>query len=133
MELEKQVTSIDLSNKLKKLGLTKPSIYFRDWTGAKEDEIEQNPEPLYNLDNVNCYTVAELGEMLPKTENIVTMYLGNGYVQTAIQGDIDLGEGLATRWGAVGKCILGDTEADARAKMLIYLLENKLMGVDYVR
>ncbi|MEO8596706.1 MAG: hypothetical protein ABI759_25530 [Candidatus Solibacter sp.] len=67
MKLEEQVTSVELSNKLHKLGVTRSSGYFREWTGAKEDEIGQWDDPggSYCLDNDNCYTVAELGEMLP--------------------------------------------------------------------
>ena len=96
MELKKQVTSIKLSNKLHKLGIIKLSIFYREWTGAKEDEIEMRKKPDYCPDNINCYTVAELGEMLPDQK----MPNKNN----------------------------NETEADTRAKYLIYLLENKLIN-----
>ena len=43
MKLEQQVTSVEVSNKLRKLfdsfNVQKPSLFYRDWTGAKEDEV----------------------------------------------------------------------------------------------
>ncbi len=67
MNLVKQVTSVALSNRLHELGVTTSSLYYREWTGAKEDEIEMWAEKDGDFceDNVNCYSVAELGEMLP--------------------------------------------------------------------
>lgn len=126
MELEKQVTSVELSNKLKKLGVTTPSLFFRDWTGAKEDEIEQNIELAYNLDNVNCYTVAELGDMLPnqiitaeKVRHLQFAKMQNGLHRVAYYSLY----AYAPKTGY----FTADTEADARAKMLVYLLENNLL------
>jgi hypothetical protein len=133
MELEKQVTSVELSNKLKDLGVQTPSLFIREWRGAKEEEIEIQSEPSYYIEGVNCYTVAELGERLPTNENIVTMHFSDGNAQIAIQGDVELEEGLATHWGAASKCIEAGIEADARAKMLIYFLENKLMELTRVQ
>jgi hypothetical protein len=65
MELQEQVTSVQVSNKLKDLDIQAPSIFFREWRGAKEDEIEKQERSEYYLDGVNCYTVAELGKLLP--------------------------------------------------------------------
>jgi hypothetical protein len=78
----------------------------------------------------SAFTAAELGTMLPERENVVTMFLGNGSCQIAFQESLQLeiGEIQSSRWGAAGQCIQADTEADARAKMLIYLLENGLMA-----
>ena len=66
--LIKRVTSAKISGQLKKLGFTEPSRYFRDWTGSKEIEIEEcgNNRKFYMIDNVNCYTANELGEVLIK-------------------------------------------------------------------
>jgi len=119
MELEEQVTSVGLSNKLRDLfdaaRVQKPSIFFRDWRGAKEDEIGiwKGFKQDWCEDNIPCYTVAELGEMLPREawgcDNIRKKYRV-WWKQAPVETD----------WVA-------DTEADARAKMLIYLLENKLI------
>ena len=66
--LKKRVTSSKISVHLKELGFTEPSKYFRDWTGSKESEIEKcgNGRKFYMVDNVNCYTANELGEILIK-------------------------------------------------------------------
>ena len=130
MKLEEQITSVELSNKLKKLGVTEPSIFFRDWTGAKKNEIEmcENYESAYCIDNVNCYTVAELGKMLPyhirievKSDDIwfyeCTTYKTNEGYAVAYICEERLND----------KIFQDDTEANARAKMLIHLLEIKLI------
>jgi hypothetical protein len=117
MKLEQQVTSAELSIKLKTLGLIVPSLFFREWTGAKDSEIEEwgDHKSYFGIDNVNCYTVAELGEMLPagfrsgRTRGNGT---DNGGYVVIVE---DANEQSA------------DSEADARAKMLIHLLENKLI------
>ena len=134
MNLKEQVTSVESSNKLKVLfqSINKypPSIFFREWTGAKEDEIETFEElkSEYYLDGVNCYTVAELGELLPgRVERNAKDYMlqclkhGNWEVKyVAYENGIGhvLDSHEVIQWGE---------EAEARAKMLIYLLENKLI------
>lgn len=119
MKLENQVTSVELSNKIHKLDVTTPSLYYRDWTGAKENEIEKWDEPDYCPDHVNCYTVAELGEMLP-----------SGCYTRKLDKDSRNWE----KWGCsysnndIKELLeISETEANARTKMLIYLLENKLI------
>ncbi|HDY66241.1 MAG TPA: hypothetical protein ENH85_00465 [Candidatus Scalindua sp.] len=111
MRLQDQVSNVELSNKLKKLGVVKPSLFFRDWTGAKEDAIEMNEKPEFNLDNVNCYSVAELGEMLPDHT----------------PSDKERGEWYIFIGGH--SPAKAKTEANARAKMLIYLIENGLIKI----
>jgi len=125
MELKKQVCSAKLSNKIKKLGITTPSIFFREWTGAKDDEIEiwQNHKSYYGIDNVNCYTVAELGEMLPYRLGKTAYYLecwkeiAGKWVIEYVHNDHRFSK----------QRFVEDTEANARAKCLIYLLEHNLL------
>ena len=127
MDLEKQVTSVELSNKLHKLGVAKPSIFYREWTGAKEDEIEPWNDkfiPDYCPDNVNCYTVAELGEMLP--DGIFTDKGAFDFKWNACAARYSKFNTIADG-EAVDFLFKAETEADARAKMLIYLLENNLL------
>jgi hypothetical protein len=115
MKLEDQVTSVAISNQLHKLGVSAPSVFFREWTGAKETEIEtwRGNRSSYCPDNVSCYTVAELGELLPKwysswldVEADPALRLGRSWVcQNDKAGDAHFE--------------VAATEADARAKMLI--------------
>lgn len=65
--LKNQVTSVGLSNKIHDLGITTPSVFYREWQGAKEGEIQtwnSEGKPEHCPDNVNCYTVAELVSLL---------------------------------------------------------------------
>lgn len=67
MELHEQLTSPEVSNWLRQLGVTAPSVFWRDWTGSKSEELEwaENFEPFCE-DNLNCYSEAELAELLPR-------------------------------------------------------------------
>jgi hypothetical protein len=71
---------------------------------------------------LSAFTVAELGEMLEA--NWCNSFKAN---PKAAQNQ----EGLS--WGCMRTderdMVFGATEADARAKMLIYLLENKLISI----
>jgi hypothetical protein len=122
MDLHNQVTSPELSNKLHQIGLTAPSVFCRDWTGAKPDEIEydKNFEPYYCEDNVNCYTASELGNLLPP-----------GYQSNRVGPLSNNPAQKQYEWRSwhltLDSCFFADTEADARAKMLIYLIENNLV------
>ncbi len=142
MEFKKQVCSLRLSKKLKKLGVKQKSLWW--WIG-KELMISQAiteyandaNESFYQgcgccsgwLDNeekvYSTFTVAELGEILP----IDCCY--------TIKKDLD--EGGESIWecnyiyyagndkGDEVEVFLASTEADARAKCLVYLLEHNII------
>jgi len=69
---------------------------------------------------VSAFTVAELGEMLPHVENIVVMPFDNGHCQLCLQQTPIAGKATPV--------FEAESEADARAKMLIYLLETNLVS-----
>lgn len=119
MRVEKQLTSVEISNKLHILGVTTPSIFYREWTGAKEDQIGINEVPEYCPDNINCYTVAELGEMLPPRLQI-DKYDNGKWAIYWIEANANEHRHNSHKESA-------DTQVDAYAKMLIYLLENKII------
>lgn len=148
MKLENQVTSLELSKKLKELGVKQESLFY--YQGSK-DEIQK--EKGYSLDfkmpyqsqevvNISAFTVAELGEMLPMyIENVdVDKLLGLKSKNKTIDAELVFTKFRNNDWTYYymehkthGICInnsstnCGKTEADARAKMLIYLIENKLI------
>lgn len=128
MTLEQQVTSLEISKRLKELGVKQGSIFvWQQPTKWHQHEVIPKPRIRKQL-TVSAFTVAELGEMLPKNENIVTMFFSNGHCQIAFQDTpFKIGKTQVSRWGAAGQGIEAPTEADARGKMLIYLLENHLI------
>lgn len=78
--------------------------------------IDAHAVHLPENDYYSAFTVAELGEMLG-------IYCHTE--KTGINTDGRDWEAFHPSWE--DKIIVADTEADARAKMLIYLLENKLI------
>lgn len=123
MKLEDQVCSLELARQLKTLGVKQESWFrwYQDGQVAHaslpshfyiSDERENQPD----TEVAAAFTVAELGEMLPA-----------GYASA---------HGADMKWFCFcefkrspdeGYMKRGDTEADARAHMLIYLIENKLI------
>lgn len=124
MKIENQVTSLELSKKLKELGVKQESLFYWVITLTQDYHISfyDNELPEVLKERNDCYsafTVAELGEMLP-----------TGYytLQTKEDGWMCCARILRTfERGVLIQNTWGDTEADARAKMLIYLYENKLI------
>lgn len=138
MKLEQQVTSLELSKRLKALNVEQDSLFY--WIGHEnltrgeigEDKCT-NWYPMYKGEKyfgnhdyqISAFTVAELGEMLPnelefteedhtsewelfsvKLDSLWRVYYVKRFHNTVlIESDME-------------------TEVDARAKCLIFLLEN---------
>ena len=137
MTLENQVCSLELAKKLKELGIQQHSAFWweqdkvagrNEWSKEWKCLFNNGSKPYSDSHVISAFTVAELGEMLPEcflwqtvTQVALTCAKYSGgwhvrYASTRFQGkrEIDHFED-------------GKTEADARAKMLIYLLENNLL------
>jgi hypothetical protein len=125
MKLEDQVTSLELSKKLKELGVNQESLFY--WVEIKKGKWEcwelihlmQHWECCHVRDEkpvnkISSYSVAELGEMLP-LDNTYIEWDGEWQVHYM---DRDSGE-LESFYDA--------SEANSRAQALIYLLENGLI------
>lgn len=126
MKLENQVCSLELAKKLKELGVKQDSIFARtEDTGQVISGSCEEWMPNW----VSAFTVAELGEMLPdsiKKDN-------NPYWYEERKTQISGGEIYYVVYYKFNHQISGDiisfngnSEADARARMLVYLLENNL-------
>src|SRR5213080_1394008 len=118
MRLEEQVTSLELAKKLKELGVPQESLYYWYTSEFGEPHIEHKPSNnVRDWESVSAFTVAELGEMLPQfhTSTSKNMHTGEKY--------------LCEFWkdGSRQHYTWATTEADARAKLLIYLFEHNLM------
>jgi len=141
MELEKQCVSLELAKKLKELGVKQESAYY--WVFSKDYGIclvvnadnhfvmETSNGSIYQQDLHNAgmwtmddeeerfsaFTVAELGELL-KGEESHTVFV-----------NADKGMEWLCVSSYYAKRFYAETEADARALLLIYLLENKLISL----
>lgn len=156
MKLEEQVTSLELSRTLKELGVKQKSLFqwsieYKKKNGKSSTQLMGNSFGMKVFHNISwrvydwnkretysAFTVAELGEMLPaRITNPVTrnmdrlcFYLKEHKGVNSMQ---DMRDGYTieyhTLYSAPLHRLWGNTEANARASMLIYLIENKLMEV----
>ena len=112
--------SLELAKKLKELGAKQESYcYWRE--GNKEDQT-------FRIVTMVCckggtysaFTVAELGEMLPDALSIDTMRLDNArkWFWTIFADN---------EYSIMRREFKGRTEADARAKLLIHLIEEGII------
>jgi len=117
MKLEKQAVSLELATKLKELGVKQDSLFWWD----DHSEVGMGAIVSYSdPDNPICsaYTVAELGELMKDCNWDLPYTESNWSVWECRVDNDEFGE---------KQYIQATTEADARAKMLIYLIENKLI------
>lgn len=126
MQLEKQVCNLELSKRLKELGV-KQDGYF-EWSywmdhpphEAMDHQCQEKHWQVTDRIGGNfgerhsAFTVGELGEMLPR----------DFYTMRDIVGAWDCAsKNIGGKWVTQS----APTEADARAKALIYLIENRLV------
>jgi len=137
-----QLTSLEESKRLKELGVPQESLFY--WRVGKRtnesiirflnDKKPGNGDALY-FDWCSAFTVAELGEMLPyaiKKENVLYFLDQRPRVSThKFDSPVAFYEIAYTnpKAGAVDLPVQEKTESGARAKMLIYLIENNLIEV----
>lgn len=132
MNLEDQVCALEYAKRLAELGVNKMS-YF-EWLKAphKNDYDAWEVKPIYpkQVQNLGlpAYSVAELGVMLPqfidfKSDDFKTDDL---FVHLTILKD---GDKFTVVYLANEISFTDNNEANARAKMLIYLLDQGLMMV----
>ena len=137
MKLEQQVCSLELAKKLKTLGVKQESFWYWDfydtdkiinhcdwlnWTA--ESQRDSTWREMALAKTASAFTVAELGEMLPEEEYVSVRQCETWY---------GLKSGEPNSQEFFKELAQADTEADARAKMLIYLLENNLIDPQKVR
>lgn len=113
MKIEQQVCTEQQAKGLKELGVLQTSIFFWLNRGKNSKLIYgESIEFLNVLPVSSAYSVAELGVMLGGYINNINL-TENGYKGGVVDGNVS--------W-----MFVYDTEAQARAAMIIYLLENNL-------
>lgn len=121
MKLEQQLVSLELAKKLKELGVKQESYFYWDIHNELFVPLDSTLNPYTQC---SAFTVAELGEMLPYgcwTEKMMAGMASYKEGRWRCTDDVNIGSD-----NKVLK-MYADTEADARAKMLIYLVENNLI------
>jgi hypothetical protein len=122
MNIEQQVISLDIAKRLKELGVGQESTFLWIVSSHGDKWVSFNNDDLPKIlirdkgEWFSALTSAELGELLP-------------YYFSSEKHSNDWRAGFAnpqeTRYEKLG-FFSAATEADARGKMLIYLLENKI-------
>jgi hypothetical protein len=143
MKLEDQVCSLELSKRLKELGVKQESLFYwhvlldaTAWAnGHRHEDVEIRQDNVEHGDYdvaYSAFTVAELGEMLPfriDGKDITDKRRTIAYFLEYEAGGISV---RYTHHLNVTKVLVervADTEADARTSMLIYLIENNLITI----
>lgn len=138
MKLQNQVCNLELAKKLKSFGVPQLSLFY--WQEdrlqtekkyksklfkIKPFEIVSEKKNLLRFKNYSAFTSAELGEMLnpflmDKKWHIIILY--NGAEDCYVCDIIEFKKPKEIIYRTIKK-----TEADARAKMLVYLLKNGII------
>lgn len=123
MKIEDQITSLELSKRLKQLSVKQQSIFC--WSEKETVPRGREYRLYYKGENVegnkldySAFTSSELGDMLPWVinEKFHFQNIKSGYNWLIAYVEHDSLPPLI--------CIIDDYEANCRAKMLIWLIEN---------
>ena len=122
MKLENQVCSLDLAKRLKELGVKQESLFrWTQLSGRFPIFVKESKEfPAAWDDGVSAFTVAELGEMLPFLYYSEKWGGNNQWV-------CNMAMGARTEKRDYPN-MQADIEADARARMVVYLIENGILN-----
>lgn len=120
LPLESQCSSLESSKRLKSLGVRQDSLFV--WAEVNQGGKEWKYNIVRNdfqadIEYIAAFTCAELGELMPKWAATFKANSPEGIIWTAEDGQSPEHKHI------------GATEAEARAKMLIYLIEQGLMEV----
>ncbi len=139
MKIDDQCCSLDLAKRLKELKIKQDSqFYYVEAKSIGPYELDNGVFMIAHLSQctgisdsfIPAYTCAELGEMLPEginnEDDCWCLFYYDKYNNChRISYVEDCGEIVSTYLE-----VKGETEANARARMLIYLIENGLMKND---
>jgi hypothetical protein len=125
MKLDEQVTSLELSKRLRALGAPQTSVFF--WVETKKGDanpllVGPNAVDIPDADFYSAFTVAELGAMIPYS--FVSERRASGRWECGQRYHLEV-EGSSPRhpFADVTEVFFGNTEVEVRAKTLIFVLE----------
>ncbi len=128
MKIEKQVCTIDQAKKLADLGVKQDAFFKWVVTGNSTDLLISSS--VENMESYSAFSVAELGVLLP---SVIHLEDDDYYLHGSIGNREDefyyiwfLSSFENVEWETF-PAIEKDTEAEARAESLIWLLENKYL------
>lgn len=150
MKIEDQVCSLELSKKIKELKVKQDSLWYfihfeAGWTLQSIKQVNNNLKAhrkmgdnmfainalseFWRDDCISAFTVAELGELLNK--KLKHNYYINGcfYLKSAESNVYSIEFTQQLNEGNLSRVTEDKTEANARAKMLIYLIKNKQIEI----
>lgn len=135
MKLEDQVCNLELAKRLKELGVKKESFayWYKAHSGCHQLRIDRSDLGNDWEENkiTSAFTVAELGEMIPRGFSSGRPF-GKDLFECWPTFEAMSDDRLDEEQSRFLKVPLDreTKEADVRAKMLIYLLENKLVELN---
>src|SRR5574343_109845 len=135
MPITNHVTSLELSRRLKELGVPQNSFAF--WINVDSEFPEVHYKGLCT-GGISAYLASELDQLIAVATNGEYAFITNEELTMGyrVYEPIMESEGLElTRVGykleiIEGSRIMGKNPADCRAKCLIYLIENHLISVE---
>jgi len=118
MKLEDQVCSLGLAKRLKELGVKQESYFY--WLKDGNEWRIFVSQSNYT-DGFSAFTVAELGEMLGAEVSFKKVQKDPPEFGVCVDYCQRIQDPIQHHW------VWADTESAARAKMLIYLIENGMV------
>ena len=136
--IEWQVSNLELSKQLAKLGSKQESLFW--WYSHPESDSFFVEKAGYSSDDgmsvpiCSAFTTAELGEMLPFSIDHKNTFANMKVQPLGVHGKPKIKINWWIKYVSLGNdetvCEeYADTEADVRAKMLIYLTKNKRIEI----
>lgn len=113
MNEDDQVTSLHISRELDRAGLRHEGLFHWTYTPMfNAYTLQRSSARRQTIADIPAFTVAELGELLPPR------YISYRFDKVWFCAEMD---------NNVIPVMRGETEADARGKMLAYLIKNKII------
>lgn len=140
MKLEDQVASLELCKKLKELGVRRESVFYwcrgirhRDfgltgWCLRGNKFVDENEAIIEKFEKISAFTVAELGEMLPREVRGFDLLIRPADGSTPLKWHIGYVENDYEGYDYRFERQASDNLANAMARMLIHLIEQGIVN-----